>query len=115
MQDNNPSPSTNSVKVLTDPNNNLCVSIVSFWEMSIKQSLGKLELFYSLDELNLACIARSIEILPIALDELNILKALPFIHRDPFDRLIIVTAKSLKYCLISKDEYFKKYEIDVVW
>lgn len=115
MQDNNSSLSTNSVKVLTDPNNNLYVSIASFWEISIKQSLGKLELSYSLDELNLACIASRVEILPIALDELNILKALPFIHRDPFDRLIISTAIRYNYGVISKDEHFHKYDVAVIW
>lgn len=115
MQDNNPSLSTNSAKILTNPDNNLYVSIVSFWEISIKQSLGKLELSYSLDELNSACKASRVEILPISLDQLNILKALPFVHRDPFDRLIIATAISLNCNLISKDAYFEKYEIEVVW
>ncbi len=115
MQDNNPSLSTNTLKILTNTNNNLFISIASFWEISIKQSLGKLELSYSLDELHSACLASGIRILPIGINELNILIRLPFNHRDPFDRLIISTAMSLKYAVISKDEYFKKYEVDLIW
>lgn len=91
------------------------VSIISFWEISIKQSLKKLELSYTLDELNLACLKSDVTILPISINELNILQKLPFIHRDPFDRLIISTAIRLNYSVISKDDYFKKYEIDVIW
>lgn len=115
MQDNHPSLSANSIKLLTNTNHNLTVSIISFWEISIKQSLGKLELSYNLDELYSACEKSGISILPISINELSVLQKLPFIHRDPFDRLIIATAISLKYCLISKDEYFKKYDIDVIW
>jgi PIN domain nuclease of toxin-antitoxin system len=115
MQDNNPSLSKTSLKILANTNNNLHVSIASFWEISIKQSLGKLELSYSLDDLHSACLASGISILPIGINELNILKSLPFIHRDPFDRLIISTAMSLKYAVISKDEYFKKYEVELIW
>lgn len=111
MQENHPSLSDNSIKVLTNLNNHLYVSIVSFWEITIKQSLGKLHLSYSLDQLNSACI----KVLPIVTKDLNILKSLPFIHRDPFDRLIISTAISNDYRLISKDEHFQKYDIEVIW
>lgn len=115
MQDNHPSLSTNSIEILTNAENNLYVSIVSFWEISIKQSLNKLELSYNLDDLNLACKESRVSILPISINELSILQKLPFIHRDPFDRLIIATAISLNYILISRDAYFDKYEIKVVW
>ncbi len=85
MQDNHPTLSSNSIKILTDANQSLYVSIASFWEITIKQSLGKLNLSYSLQELYEACVKSDIEILPILMSELNILKDLSFIHRDPFD------------------------------
>lgn len=84
-------------------------------EISIIQALNKLELSYNLDDLNLACKESRVSILPISINELSILQKLPFIHRDPFDRLIIATAISLNYILISRDAYFDKYEIKVVW
>jgi PIN domain nuclease of toxin-antitoxin system len=115
MQDNHPSLSSNSIKILADANQSLYVSIVSFWEITIKQSLGKLNLSYSLQELYEACVKSDIEILPILMSELNILKDLSFIHRDPFDRLIISTALSYNFILISKDEHIKKYPLDVIW
>lgn len=115
MQDNHPSLSTNSIKILTDGNNNLYVSIFSFWEITIKQSLGKLNLSYSLNELNAACTKSGIQILPITINDLDILKNLSLIHRDPFDRLIISTAISHNLDLISKDEHFQKYPLEVIW
>jgi PIN domain nuclease of toxin-antitoxin system len=115
MQDNNPSLSPKSIKILTNTNNNLFISIASFWEISIKQSLGKLELSYSLEELHSAYLASGIRILPIGISELNVLKSLPFIHRDPFDRLIISAAISHNLGLISKDEHCQKYPLEVIW
>ncbi|QEK53317.1 type II toxin-antitoxin system VapC family toxin [Pedobacter aquae] len=115
MQDNHSSLSSNSIKILTDANQSLYVSIASFWEIAIKQSLGKLNLSYSLQELHEACVKSDIEILPILMSELDILKDLPFIHRDPFDRLIISTAISYNFVLISKDEQLKKYPLEVIW
>jgi PIN domain nuclease of toxin-antitoxin system len=41
--------------------------------------------------------------------------ALPKHHLDPFDRLIIATAKTDNLTLISKDRHFKQYEIDLLW
>lgn len=115
MQDNHPSLSDHSIKILTDVNNSLYVSIASFWEISIKQSLGKLNLSYSLNQLNVACVKSGVEVLPIHINELEILKNLPFVHRDPFDRLIISTAISHHFGLITKDEHFQKYPLEVIW
>ena len=83
--------------------------------ITIKQSLGKLDLSYTLNELNLACEKSGVMVLPIVMKDLNILKDLPFIHRDPFDRLIISTAISNELQIISKDEQFKKYGLEVIW
>jgi PIN domain nuclease of toxin-antitoxin system len=115
MQDNHPSLSDNSIKILSDANNSLYVSIVSFWEITIKQSLGKLNLSYSLHELDAACAKSGVQILPITIKDLDILKNLSLIHRDPFDRLIISVAISHNLGLISKDEHFQKYPLEVIW
>lgn len=115
MQDNHPSLSENSTKILTDGNNHLYVSIASFWEIAIKQSLKKLELSYSLDELELAFSRSGVKILPVCVSDLDVLKNLPFIHRDPFDRLIISTAINHSFSVISKDEHFQKYDLGVIW
>lgn len=40
--------------------------------------------------------------------------SLPFPHRDPFDRLIIAQAKREGFSLISKDQEFEKYNINLI-
>lgn len=62
------------------------VSIASFWEIAIKQSIGKLELDASVPEFLDDCREMGFEVLPIMGTHLERLKALPFVHRDPFDR-----------------------------
>jgi PIN domain nuclease of toxin-antitoxin system len=40
---------------------------------------------------------------------------LPFIHRDPFDRIIIATAISEEVCLVTADKNIHLYDVDWVW
>ncbi|WP_029274142.1 type II toxin-antitoxin system VapC family toxin [Pedobacter borealis] len=115
MQDDNIALSKTARKILEDPNTQLYLSIVSLWEITIKQSLGKLQLEYSLDELIDSCNTSNITILPIDYGTLKILKVLPFLHRDPFDRIIIATSMELDLDLISSDEIVKKYIDKIVW
>ena len=56
-----------------------------------------------------------IEILGITTEEVKIVETLPFIHKDPFDRIIIATARNHGLALISADENIQKYDITCVW
>ncbi|WP_442955370.1 type II toxin-antitoxin system VapC family toxin [Pedobacter terrae] len=94
---------TGQEKFLEDPTVNLYLSIASLWEITIKQSLGKLRLEYSLDELVESCNETNITILPIDIETLKTLKSLPFLHRDPFDRIIIATSLGIRFGF-----YFKR-------
>ncbi|MDY0903716.1 type II toxin-antitoxin system VapC family toxin [Pedobacter sp. CFBP9032] len=115
MQDDNKTLSTTAREILEDSRCNLYLSIASFWEISIKQSLGKLQLEYTLDELSESCLSNNILVLPIQLSALNILKNLPFIHRDPFDRIIVSTAIDMNFNLITKDLNLHRYDANIVW
>lgn len=115
MQDDNKTLSTTAREILEDSRCNLYLSIASLWEISIKQSLGKLQLEYTLDELSESCLSNNILVLPIQLSALNILKNLPFIHRDPFDRIIVSTAIDMNFNLITKDLNLHRYDANIVW
>ncbi|MCD0487097.1 type II toxin-antitoxin system VapC family toxin [Pedobacter sp. MC2016-14] len=115
MQDDNDALSLYAKQVLNDTNNDLYVSIATFWEITIKQSIGKLQLDYTIDELIKSCVINNIFILPIQIEYLKVLKDLPLIHRDPFDRIIVATAIDMNYKLISRDSNVSKYAIDVIW
>lgn len=104
------------VALCEDETNDLSVSIASFWELSIKMSLGKTTLGEdALSRLSRWCHDNAISILPIELSHLNQLQCLPFHHRDPFDRLLIAQAQSENMGIISVDEHFKAYDIEVLW
>ena len=100
---------------IEDENNSLYLSIVSLWEITIKLSLGKLDLQLSVDEMvESFLIPGGIEILQIETSHLSILRDLPLHHRDPFDRLIIAQAKSEQMTLISADGMFDQYGVNLL-
>ena len=92
------------------------VSIASFWEMTIKNSRGKFPLPYSISELMRLCSEDlCFPILAVRDIHLETLRTLPWIHKDPFDRLIISQAISEDMTLISADERAASYPVRTVW
>ncbi|MBQ9198500.1 MAG: type II toxin-antitoxin system VapC family toxin [Clostridia bacterium] len=90
------------------------ISIVSFWEMAIKSSLGKLSLPCSISKLMEDCEKMNINVLHISAVHLEQLKSLPWVHRDPFDRLIICQAQTEGLKLATVDENIKKYSVETM-
>lgn len=97
-------------------NNTCCISMASFWELSIKISLGKLKLPKSLVEIAEVCDNMGIEVCSITLNDCLTLQRLPWIHRDPFDRIIISHALTEGLPLVSHDGIIQKYsDLEVIW
>ena len=95
---------------------NIYISIASFWEMAIKHSKGKLSLPCSLSEMMRICTDDlSIPILEIRDVHLETLVALPWIHKDPFDRLILSQAISENMVLLSIDKNMMRYPVHIKW
>src|SRR5688572_26520656 len=82
--------------------NKCFISIASLWEISIKSSLGKLELKAEFSKIADFLLENEIEILPITFEHLQKLLSLKYYHRDPFDRLIIAQGLSEKLTVLSK-------------
>ena len=98
--------------------NALSVSIASFWEIMIKQQIGKLDIDEtSAQELQRICDEYGVEILQTEIDEIDLVRKLPLIrgHGDPFDRLIICQARHRRLPVITSDGKFRQYGIDVIW
>ncbi len=55
------------------------------------------------------------KVLPIQFENLLALNSLPFIHKDPFDRLIIAQGISEKIPIATKDAVFSDYEVEIIW
>lgn len=91
------------------------VSIASLWEMAIKISLNKLELKTPFNQIGRQIEQNGFEILPVTYEDTLTLSTLPFHHRDPFDRIIIVQSFNNGLTLISKDKNFDLYNAKVLW
>lgn len=91
------------------------VSIASLWEMAIKISLGKLELKTPFNQIDRQIEENGFVLLPITLEDTMTLSSLPFHHRDPFDRIIIVQSFNNALTLISKDKNFDRYNAKLIW
>lgn len=100
-----------AVQIITHSQNQVCVSIVNAWEISIKHRSGKLLLKTTLR----TCFEVSgFEVLSIGLDHIFELDRLPFHHKDPFDRLLIAQAKTENLTLITSDEKIGKYNVPLL-
>lgn len=92
------------------------LSAASLWEIAIKISLGKLELKQPYEMFVSQQLAvNGIGILNLSLAHTAAIAALPFHHRDPFDRMLIVQSKIEGLPLVSADPIFDLYEINRVW
>ena len=103
------------MKLLLDAHT-LYISIVSAWEIAIKVSLGKLPEWNGGVGIFLAKIYdMPIGLLPVTPCHVEMVETLPFIHRDPFDRLLVATAKADGMTILTADENIHKYDVSSVW
>lgn len=92
------------------------VSLTSAWELAILQSLDRVRLTVPLATLFTEGLAAlRFQLLPIRLPYVVGVAALPQHHRDPFDRLLVATAKAERLTVVSADREFKGYGIPVLW
>lgn len=102
--------------LIEDPNNQRFLSVESLWEMSIKVSIGRLDIGMTFTELmQHEVYGNAIEVLQIQSEHLDALAKLPFHHKDPFDRLIIAQSLAESMPLMSKDGEFGNYPITLLW
>ena len=111
--------STKAIQLIDAVNNEIFVSIISFYEIAIKLKIGKLKLSKSLKEYFKDTVLHNIFVLPVTEKYLSEYGNVPLIptHKDPFDRLIIATAIIEKMSIITVDEQFLNYKelIETVW
>jgi len=107
-------------EIILNPVNTIYVSTITFLEISLKYSLGKLELEnISPDALPQISKESGFENLELSARDSSSFHMLPrLVHKDPFDRIIIWQSINNDLILISKDNSFhdyKKYGLQVIW
>ena len=104
-----------ALSALEDETNELLLSVASVWEMQIKIQLGKLKLSLPLKELvNNQQEANDLTVLPVTLAHVSTLDALPFHHKDPFDRLLIAQGIEEALTIVTADSQFSSYSVKLL-
>ncbi|GHV74587.1 hypothetical protein AGMMS49940_18890 [Spirochaetia bacterium] len=89
--------------------------IGSVWEVAIKISLKKLFFDGNTTEMLNLIDANGFNLLPIDRRYMAEIEKMPFIHRDPFDRLIVATAIVEKMSVVTVDPNIKLYPVNTIW
>ena len=104
-----------SRQLIEDNENTKYVSMATFWEIAIKLSIRKLELkkgFISIVEFVKDA---GFQIISISIEQIEIVKDLPLLHRDPFDRILIAQAENRNLTMVTVDKNIKLYNIKTIW
>ena len=95
-------------RILQDAEEYVYYSIINPWEIAIKHALGKLPL--PKDFFNILP-KQGFAFLPVTEHHVQVLRTLPPLHRDPFDRMLVAQAYAEKMILITSDERLTAYPI----
>jgi len=97
---------------LTDDSNQVLISAVVVWEVAIKRSLGKLE---APDAVGQTLVDAGAQPLPVTIEHAAVVERLPWVHRDPFDRLLAAQALTEDAMIVFRDEPLGQYGVSIVW
>lgn len=101
--------SASARKLLNDPRNELCFSVASLWEITMKNSLDRKDLRVEPRVLRRGLLDNGYTELPVTSQHAVGVDALPHIHRDPFDRLLLAQALSEGITLVTGDALLATY------
>lgn len=91
-----------------DGENEVLVSAATAWEIVVKQALGRLDAPEDLEAVLRDC---RFEALPVTIPHALALRALPPIHRDPFDRMLIAQTMTEGLRIVTRDETILRYPV----
>ena len=102
--------------LLSNGETEVVFSAASVWEIAIKSSLGKLRVSLTNgDSLFDIIDSQPLTPLPILHSHARQVASLPLHHGDPFDRLLIAQAQIESIPIMTADDQFLRYEIEIIW
>ena len=97
--------------LLEDDSNDVYYSAASIWEIAIKSSLRRKDFRVDLTQLMGTLPEMDFIELPISAAHAARVAELPFIHRDPFDRLLIAQSIVEPLTLLTNDAVLDRYRV----
>ena len=101
--------SAEAAKTLQSREIPLLFSLATVWEVAIKTSLGRPDFAVDPGLLHWTLLGEGFVELPINAAHLIRVATLPWVHRDPFDRLLVAQAMEDKLTLLTADATLKRY------
>jgi PIN domain nuclease of toxin-antitoxin system len=96
--------SRNAFDAIENEENELIISMISFWEIQIKLQISKLELDMPLtDMIKKQKADNNVKIISLEFEHILAMGKLPMYHKDIFDRVLIAQAMVENATLITKD------------
>lgn len=116
LVEGNPGLSATARAALTDPLNQVFISVALVWELAIKINSGKLTLNDRLSTYVQTWVeAYHLELLPIRTEHALSVVDLPNHHRDPFDRMLLAQTQVEGMTLLSADAKLAPYNVSILW
>ncbi|CAN7146291.1 type II toxin-antitoxin system VapC family toxin [Neorhizobium sp. LjRoot104] len=97
-------------ELLEDPEHRFFFSVISLWELSIKRSLGKRGYQVDTTLLHQELLSHEYDELPLKASHAFAVETLPWLHKDPFDRILIAQSISEGMLLLTSDETVAQYD-----
>jgi PIN domain nuclease of toxin-antitoxin system len=108
--------SKRAAQTYLNPENQLFISAASYWEICLKISIGKLSLDrYWEKTIDREMSRNSIQWLGLEKPHFIAVINLPWIHRDPFDRILIAQAAYERMSIMTADENIRRYNVKTIW
>lgn len=103
-------------RLIADGSNEVYFSAASAWEIAIKAGLGRIRLPDDAWSFTPGQLERNaFQPLPVHVSHAVAVIALPDIHSDPFDRMLVAQALMEGLTIVSGDEWMVRYAVPVVW
>ena len=97
-------------RLIGDRANELWFSVASLWEVAIKRSLGRDDFRVDPRLLRRRLLENGYAELAIAGEHASAVDALPRLHKDPFDRMLVAQALVEGVTLLTADTQLARYE-----
>ena len=102
--------------LIADPDNDLCLSAASAYEIAVKAARGHLLLPEDPDSYIRTRVATmGLRPLPVTVEHAAAAAMLPPIHADPWDRLLVAQARLEALPILTADRLIKRYEVETTW
>jgi PIN domain nuclease of toxin-antitoxin system len=96
-------------ELIENPDNALYFSAASIWEIAIKSSLGREDFKADARLIRRGLIDNGYQEIAISSEHAAGVQALPLVHKDPFDRLLIAQSLSEGMPLVTVDPLLAQY------